>query len=240
VRGLLPLLLLAGCYGPRFDECAVRCGDARCPSDLTCGADGYCHAEGEAASCTTPAPDAAPADDAPPVSVVDAAIPGLDAACQVELLVEGGFESLTPWTLSSPSPPAHLLDEQAGFSAFEGARGMGFGGDDDLEQTMEQTFVVPAGATALELAFAYQTIGSESLPFRDELDFELFQNATEIATLATLDGSDPQTPWEQRVRVRVDDFGGRTLRLRLHFTSDDSIPTTFWVDAVSLRAIVCD
>jgi hypothetical protein len=46
-------VVLAGCYGPQLERCAVRCtqgGDA-CPLEMTCGGDGHCHTADDKVAC---------------------------------------------------------------------------------------------------------------------------------------------------------------------------------------------
>ena len=67
------LILVTGCFAPRLDPCAFRCGEgSACPSGLECLADGYCHAPNQPPNCA-PIVDASlfPADARP----VDAEVP---------------------------------------------------------------------------------------------------------------------------------------------------------------------
>jgi hypothetical protein len=46
-------VLLAACYSPQLERCAVRCtvGGDPCPLDMTCGGDGHCHTAGDTGTC---------------------------------------------------------------------------------------------------------------------------------------------------------------------------------------------
>jgi hypothetical protein len=46
-------VLLAACYSPQLERCAVRCtvGGDPCPLDMTCGADGHCHSADDTGTC---------------------------------------------------------------------------------------------------------------------------------------------------------------------------------------------
>jgi hypothetical protein len=76
VRWVLAALLLAGCYRPSFEDCALTCGPGGlCPDDLSCQ-DGFCRAETRASAC--PGPDAAilpPIDAEEPVIDADETLP---------------------------------------------------------------------------------------------------------------------------------------------------------------------
>jgi len=45
--------LLAACYSPQLQRCAVRCtvGGDPCPLDMTCGADSHCHTADDTGTC---------------------------------------------------------------------------------------------------------------------------------------------------------------------------------------------
>ena len=91
--GALALLALGlatttACFSPKYETCAVQCGDeGACPSELVCLSDGYCHESILDTLCSNPGdPDAAQSDAAPQIdaepadaALIDAEIP-VDAA----------------------------------------------------------------------------------------------------------------------------------------------------------------
>ena len=89
----------AGCFSPKFEACAVTCGEASaCPDEQFCLGDGKCHASEDEELCTINPDDA---------SVIDGSTPGDDGGTRID---SGGGDGDEDAGADGGEPDASLID----------------------------------------------------------------------------------------------------------------------------------
>ncbi|MDX2090195.1 MAG: hypothetical protein SFX73_20215 [Kofleriaceae bacterium] len=190
----------------------------------------------------------APMIDAP---LVDAPVTSPDGCVPVvsELVQNGNFDGLpigTPWTeVRYQNFP--LVVVQNGFNAQSGTQ-YGLLGDYEADpfstadDFLYQQFVVPANTTELVVS-GFVAVGTAE-PDPDPYDVAflgfLFPNtpATQPIIVLALDNTDAATTssWTPFTVTIPQNLSGQTLRFQMESSSDDSYPTAFAFDTLSVRA----
>jgi len=213
-----------------------------------------------------PVIDAAPPADVPTPTVFDAAViidaapPAIDAACTptiVQLLVNPAFDlgPGAPWVEASPAgqmirkqnPDAVLDADELPmanpphtpiWAAWLGGYDS-FGSEVD---TLHQAFVVPVGATNLQITGFRWFQSQESGAF----DFARLQLRTSTGgLLETFVGAggwsstDVTATWQSFAFAPAGSYAGQTIRLHIEAEVDFSLQTDFFFDSLSVTATVC-
>jgi hypothetical protein len=134
-------------------------------------------------------------------------------------LANGGFESgSTPWSLSGASVTSGR--------AHSGTSALTLGGSNSSTATAAQTIAVPASGSLVWWTYvSTQETGSTAY---DKLVVKLGS-----ATVATLSNASPTGSWFS-TSAALASSGGQTLALTFTATNGSKLPTTFWVDDVSV------
>lgn len=155
----------------------------------------------------------------------------------VELIQDGGFEAGLPnpvWQTSSnmfsdilddtPNPPPHTGNWKAWL-----------GGDNLIQETLWQTFTVPPDVLSLQISYwRWIDTFETSHPF-DTLEVQLRDAAgTPLQTLEILTDGDAASGWQQSVLTITPAYAGQTLQLAFVAQTDDSNPTSFFLDDISV------
>lgn len=163
-----------------------------------------------------------------------------------ELLVNGALDTAaaTPWVQVGPFPlivsgsglPPGVTPQTAPKLAW-------LGGDVNVADNLFQAVTVPASATALTLGGQVWIATSESSGVHDTATVAI-ENAAGTATLATaiqwsnanaaaLGGS-----WHAFSVTLPQTFAGQSVRVSIRSQNDGSLPTSFYLDSLSLQATV--
>ena len=149
-----------------------------------------------------------------------------------EFMANGGFESGTsPWVQSS-SGGYQLID---GTRPRTGTRSAYLAGYNNGVDQIYQTVTIPANATSATWRFWYNVTTQEACCTPYDYLYAQVRNTsgTLLATLQTVNNSAPQNQWLQS-SLNVFAYRGQTIRLHFRATNDVSLPTSFFVDDVSL------
>ncbi|WP_374711468.1 S8 family serine peptidase [Symbiobacterium terraclitae] len=145
-------------------------------------------------------------------------------------LQNGGFENGTaPWAQSS-SGGYQLIDttlpRTGSYSAW-------LGGYNNGTDAISQVVTVPQNGT---LTFWWYMSSQEGSAIAyDYLRVRLYsQNGTLLATVATHSNRDTRNQWVQDT-INLSAYAGQTVRLEFSATNDAILPTSFFIDDVSLQ-----
>jgi subtilisin family serine protease len=146
-----------------------------------------------------------------------------------ERVVNGGFENGTsPWVQSS-SGGYQLIDTTRPHS---GTRSAYLGGYNNANDQIYQTITIPSNGTLTY--WWYMTTQESSHPW-DYLRVRLYNTSGGlVATLRTWNDGSGANVWRQDT-ISLAAYAGQTLRLHFSATNDTSLPTSFFVDDVSVR-----
>jgi hypothetical protein len=144
-----------------------------------------------------------------------------------ELVVNGGFESgLAPWG----------ADSNAGLGpGRSGAWGGWLGGFDNTTGELIQRIAVPAATKSVTWAFWWKAEAAAQQ--HDDVLRIFIQDPEAEPVLLLLRADGPLNEW-RREEVDLSPNAGKDFFLTFHATTDASVPTTFRVDDVSVRACV--
>lgn len=152
-----------------------------------------------------------------------------------ELLVNGGFEEGdTGWSQTS----AGGYNLISGFYPRTGNLGAFLGGANQADDWLSQPIALPAGVVSATLSF-WWAIATEEPPDTafDRLTVSLHRtDDTLLADLTTIDNNAIENQWDQ-AEFDLTSYGGQSLTLKFHATTDANNITDFYVDDVSL--VVC-
>jgi hypothetical protein len=157
---------------------------------------------------------------------------GQGAGNGTEHVVNGGFESgSAPWTLLGAARPV------IGAPAHSGQGHLALGGSNGSSGTASVEVVIPDTETSPKLSVWIQVDSQEAMsatPY-DKLAIEVrsLSNAL-LGTLGTLSNSNDSADFRAK-SFSLGAYKGQRVVLRFHATCDDSLPTTFRVDDVSVR-----
>lgn len=161
------------------------------------------------------------------------------AAAQVptclELLVNGDFEEGSKgWSQAS----AGGYDLISDFHPRTGSLGAFLGGTNQADDRLSQPIVLPAGLVSATLSFwwAIATVEPSGASF-DRLTVSLRStDGAPLADLTTIDNNAVENQWDQ-AEFDLTGYGGQSLILEFHATTDANNITDFYVDDASL--VVC-
>ncbi len=117
------------------------------------------------------------------------------------------------------------------------------GGYPDADDTLAQTFTVPAAATTLDVSFYYwvDTVELQEGVVYDLLEVQLRDaGGAFLAAVATLTDEDDTGGWTLFSAAFASPWAGETLELRFHGTTDFVDNTNFFVDTVAVTVVVCE
>jgi len=147
----------------------------------------------------------------------------------VEVLPNGSFDNPTPPWIQEPVTPA-LLCGTPRITPFNGAQAGCLGGTDGTTQTLSQTIPLPAGAKTIKLS------GQICIATVDTLQFDVVDGATTVASLGKRTNQQGVancvfTAFELSAPASSDPV---MATLRIRSTLDANMPTSFYLDALSL------
>lgn len=169
-----------------------------------------------------------------------------------ERLLNGNFDSITASTNSAPdgswsrtafSGTSHNTLVAGATDAHSGSAYAMLGVNNSAGQTVESRATpIPTGATSATLSFQTSIVTSETTTSTayDRLFVELVDasNNQVLASLVTLSNLNRTTSASSYVLRSFDVLAhrGKSVKIRFRSSNDGSLPTTFRVDTVSLRA----
>ncbi|MDQ3366030.1 MAG: hypothetical protein M3680_11440 [Myxococcota bacterium] len=195
----------------------------------------------------TPPPDAAPViADAAPLPP-DACVP-----MATEKLVNPAFDSTpvgTGWTQTLINPQFPLVTDQDGAAEHTAPFKAWLGGfvaptaGQTVTDVLFQQVVIPATTTTVVLTGFYDVRTAEAAAdpmVWDSATLSLVDtNDVVLATVLTLSNRTPKTAWTAINHTFTQNLAGRTVRLRMTSSNDDSNATSFYFDTLSLQATHC-
>jgi len=165
-------------------------------------------------------------------------LPLIQRACApVELIQDGGFEAGLPnpaWQTSS-SVSSEILDDTSDPAPHNGMWKAWLGGDDLVQESLWQTVNVPTDTLSLQVSYWWRVSTLESTH-----PFDIFQVqirdavGNPLETLETLTDGDASPGWQQSVLTTATPYAGQTIQLAFIAETDDTNPTSFFVDDVSV------
>ncbi len=165
-------------------------------------------------------------------------LPLIQQTCApVELVQDGGFEAGLPnpaWQTSS-NVFSDILDDTPDPAPHGGAWKAWLGGDDLIQESLWQTITVPAGTVGLQVSYWWRVDTFETVHPYDTLEVQIRDAAgNPVQTLETLTDGDAGPDWQQSVFTVTQSYAGQTIQLVFVGQTDDSNPTSFFVDDVSV------
>ncbi len=158
------------------------------------------------------------------------------AGCR-ELVVNGGFEQAGQSWTQAPNPAGRAL--VTNFYWKSGQYAADLGGVNSATDRLTQVIALPADVNEITLAYwwALQTEEASTGAAFDRLSVELYQlnGMTRVATLLTVDNTVAESWVWNRASINLTSYRGQTLLLRFTASTDDSKPTRFFVDDVSVQ-----
>ncbi len=152
-----------------------------------------------------------------------------------ELVVNGGFEDgLAGWTSSNFYPLSSYPHTGSGSAFAEGDNKTGY---------MVQAITIPSEATSVTLAFWYNITSNEVclISGDDWLTVSIIDSANSVTTVASYSDCDKQTLGIYNPKFfDLTPYRGQTITLWFISTTDESAPTTFSIDDVSIKAVMPD
>lgn len=166
-----------------------------------------------------------------------------------ELVVNGGFEqtvatgNTTPgWTVTPTD--GFLRIQQGGAYPHAGTAYAYLGGDDDTHDYLRQTISIPSNATSATLTFWVNVVTDEAIGAGeyDALWVDFYQTGgafvDDLAFITNEDApssSNTNGVYFQVGPINVLPFKGQTLQLVFETLTDETLPTTFRVDDITLQ-----
>jgi hypothetical protein len=150
-----------------------------------------------------------------------------------ESLTNGGFESgQSPW-IETSSGGYQLID---GTRPHTGTRSAFLAGYNNGVDTIYQQVTIPSNATSATLTYWWNLSTQEACCTPYDYMYAQVRNTsgTVLATLQTLNNTGPQNTWT-RSTFNLLAYAGQTVRIYFRATNDVSLPTSFFVDDVSLN-----
>ncbi|HEX3762968.1 MAG TPA: hypothetical protein VHW23_29935 [Kofleriaceae bacterium] len=154
----------------------------------------------------------------------------------VEVLPNGGFEAATPAWMQDP-PTVALICGTGRITPFEGARAACLGGTDGMTDTLSQQVPLPDGGKTVTLSGQICIDTAETQPVdHDTLELDLVDGATVVAPLGKYTNQQGTTPCQFMVFHQTGTLTSDPVMatLRIRSTLDTGMPTSFYLDALSL------
>jgi murein DD-endopeptidase MepM/ murein hydrolase activator NlpD len=156
-----------------------------------------------------------------------------------ELLGNGGFEDVpgsAPWVQVKNGASDLISDTQH----YSGTYSLWFGGRDNADEEVLQSFVVPFYTEAMTLTFKRWLTTQETEPtvydhFELVLENQVGDEASPQVTLNNLSANRDSWVVETTAFSGLGNWGNRRLRLSVKGMTDNSLPTSLFVDDVSLQ-----
>jgi hypothetical protein len=154
----------------------------------------------------------------------------------VEVLPNGGFDATTPAWVQDP-PTTALICGAPRITPFDGAQAGCLGGIDGKVQTLTQQVPLPDGAKSVKLSGQICIATAETAAVdHDILAFDLLDGTTTIAAIGQSTNREGVTDCQfaafEKTATLTSDPVTATLRIRA--TLDANMPTSFYLDALSL------
>jgi len=167
-------------------------------------------------------------------------LPLVQRACMsVELIRDGGFEAGLPnpaWQTSS-SISSDILDDTPDPAPHSGMWKAWLGGDDLVQESLWQMIAVPADTVSLQVSYWWRVSTLESTHPFDTLTVQIRDaQGNPLEVLETLTDGDAAPGWQQSVFTISTVYAGQTIQLAFVAETDDTNPTSFFVDDVSALA----
>jgi hypothetical protein len=154
-----------------------------------------------------------------------------------ELLANGGFEqgSLAGWSVIGIAPT--ILD----FGCYHSDYCAYLGGFDSAQTGLRRRVTIPADATLATLSLAWGGVTTETrTTAQDHLTVELRElDGRLLRTLLAVDNRHAVRRWDAN-GFDLSDLAGRTVEIHIVATLDDSAPTQFFLDNISLKGCQFD
>lgn len=171
----------------------------------------------------------------------DVAGPARDVTCgaqPVEVLPNGSFDMSTPPWVQEPVSPA-LLCGMPRITPFNGPQAGCLGGVDGTTQTLTQTLPLPQGVKTLTLTGQICIATAETMKVdHDILQFDVMDGTSVVAALGKSTNqqgvANCQFTALSLTAAATSDPATATLRIRS--TLDANMPTSFYIDGLSLTA----
>lgn len=154
----------------------------------------------------------------------------------VQVLPNGSFDAATPPWVQDP-PTAALICGAPKITPFNGSQAGCLGGNDSKVQALTQQVPLPEGAKSVKLSGQICIATAENMQVdHDILAFDLLDGSTTISTIGQSTNRQGAVncqfaPFEFTAALTADPA---TATLRLRSTLDASMPTSFYLDALSL------
>ncbi len=173
-----------------------------------------------------------------PITPATVYLPLVQRACApVQLIQDGGFEAGLPnpaWQTSS-NVFSEILDDTPDPPPHSGTWKAWLGGADLVQESLWQVVNVPTGTLSLRVSYWWRVSTLESTH-----PFDIFQVqirdavGNPLETLETLTDADVGPGWQQSILTMATPYAGRTIQLAFIAETDDTNPTSFFVDDVSV------
>ncbi|MFQ5855251.1 MAG: choice-of-anchor J domain-containing protein [Anaerolineae bacterium] len=185
----------------------------------------------------SPATDAA-GDNAMPAGNWFAYLPLLQNTCApVRLAQDGGFEAGLPnpvWQTSS-NVFSDILDDTPDPTPHSGTWKAWLGGDNLVQESLWQVLSVPAGLAGIQVSYWWRVDTFETTHPFDTLEVQIRDaTGTPLQTLETLTDGDAGPTWQQST-FTLTGYAGQTIQLAFAAQTDDTSPTSFFVDDVGVH-----
>lgn len=161
----------------------------------------------------------------------------LQGACTPgDLLQDGGFEAGLPnpaWQTSS-NVFSDILDDLPDPAPHSGTWKAWMGGDNLIQENLWQALNVPADSASLEVTYWWRVDTFETNHPFDTLKVQIRDAAgSPLQTLETLTDGDASQTWQQS-SFAVTGYAGQAIQVAFAVQTDDTGPTSFFLDDVSV------
>lgn len=158
---------------------------------------------------------------------------------QIEAVADGSFEAGRTgisWQTSATrgSPIIHQAEGSA--QARSGRFVAELGGSNNVTDLLSQTVILPAGAASPSLRFSYwvRSTGNEGVS-GDHLVVSIDAlDGSPLVEVARLTAADSGSEWMDHAAISLAGWAGRAFGLRFEAATNNTSPTTFFIDDVSL------
>lgn len=162
------------------------------------------------------------------------------ACAPAELIQDSSFEGGTPnsvWQVSS-NVFSDILDDTPDPAAHSGMWKAWLGGSNLIQESLWQALAIPAGTPGLRVSYWWRVDTFESAHPFDTLAVQVRDaGGTPLETLETLTDGDASSLWRQSVFTLTTPYAGQTIQLAFVAQTDDTNPTSFFVDDVSVARV---